>query len=286
MTDVTTATEATAHDERPEELQAPAYEIFIGLLAVISLFNLAVSVLPFSQAQKEIAAIVDRPLTVIFLLDFTSRLLRSVPKRRYFIEQRGWLDLLGSLPSFFRLFRIFRLVRVTRLLGEYGFKNIIRSFIKNRADNALIVVLFMVLLVLEFGSMAVTYFEQQDPSANIKTGGDAVWWAFVSITTVGYGDQYPVTTGGRTMAFFVLATGVGLFGVLSGYLANFFLAPSKEEKETAPADEPLGAVATPVPDPMAQDQRAELLHMVEGLQADINALQARLTERPDATGGT
>jgi Ion transport protein len=287
MTEVTAATDAATQNERPEELQAPAYEIFIGLLAVISLFNLAVSVLPFSPAQKEIAAIVDRPLTVIFLLDFTSRLLRSVPKRRYFIEQRGWLDLLGSLPSFFRLFRIFRLVRVTRLLGEYGFKNIIRSFIKNRADNALIVVLFMVLLVLEFGSMAVTYFEQQDPAANIKTGGDAVWWAFVSITTVGYGDQYPVTTGGRAMAFFVLATGVGLFGVLSGYLANFFLAPSsKEEPETAPADEPQGAVATPAPSPTANDQRAELLRMVEGLQADINALRARLAERPDATGET
>src|SRR4029079_8500132 len=107
MTD-TAAVEATPAADRPDELQAPAYEIFIGLLAVISLFNLAVSVLPFSPIQKEIAKIVDIPLTLIFLLDFTSRLLRSEPKRVYFIEQRGWLDLLGSLPSFFRLFRIFR----------------------------------------------------------------------------------------------------------------------------------------------------------------------------------
>jgi voltage-gated potassium channel len=273
--------------ERPEELQAPAYEIFIGLLAVISLFNLAVSILPFSPSQKEIAALIDVPLTLIFLLDFASRLLRSEPKRVYFIEQRGWLDLLGSLPSFFRLFRIFRLVRVTRLLRDYGVKNIVRSFVKNRADNALIVVLFMVLLVLEFGSMFVTYFEQQSPDANITSGGDAVWWAFVSITTVGYGDQFPVTDGGRIAAFFVLATGVGLFGVLSGYLANFFLAPSaSEEPGAGVAPETTAPDATSAPAAGGAGEREELLRMVEGLEADITALRARLAERPDAAGGT
>ena len=276
MTDAAAA--EPTHTERPAELQAPAYEIFIGLLAVISLFNLAVSILPFSEIQKEIAKIVDVPLTLIFLLDFTSRLLRSNPKRVYFIEQRGWLDLLGSLPSFFRLFRIFRLVRVTRLLGEYGPRNILNSFVKNRADNALLVVLFMVLLVLEFGSMLVSFFEQQDPAANIKTGGDAVWWAFVSITTVGYGDQYPVTMGGRTMAVLVLATGVGLFGVLSGYLANFFLAPAKEDPDTVTAPQRASPGAVPTAEPASASERAELLRMVEGLEADLNALRARLAE--------
>ena len=144
-------------------LQAPGYEIFIGLLAVLSLINLAISVLPFSEDTKSIASIVNVPLTAIFLADFASRLLRSHPRRVYFIEQRGWLDLLGSLPAGFRLFRIFRLVRVGRLLKEYGFRNIVRSFIKERANNALLVVVFMVLVVLEFGSMLVLYFEGEPP---------------------------------------------------------------------------------------------------------------------------
>jgi voltage-gated potassium channel len=268
--------------ERPEELQAPAYEIFIGLLAVISLINLAISVLPVQETMKGIAKIVDIPLTLIFLADFTSRLLRSHPKRVYFIEQRGWLDLLGSLPAGFRLFRIFRLVRVTRLLGEYGARNILRSFIKDRADNALLVVLFMVIVVLEFGSILVVFFEQQDPAANIKTGGDAVWWAFVSITTVGYGDQYPVTMGGRTMAVLVLATGVGLFGVLSGYLANFFLAPAKEDPDTVTAPEQASPDGVPTTAPASAGERAELLRMVEGIEADLNALRTRLAS--DGTG--
>ena len=168
------AAEPTKSD-RPAELQAPAYEIFIGLLAVISLFNLAISVLPVQETMKGIAKIVDVPLTFIFLLDFTSRLLRSHPKRVYFIEQRGWLDLLGSLPAGFRLFRIFRLVRVTRLLGEYGARNILRSFIKDRADNALLVVLFMVIVVLEFGSILVVFFEQQDRRLRRPVPGHDGW---------------------------------------------------------------------------------------------------------------
>ncbi len=224
--------DAPDDDARPEELQAPAYEIFIGLLAVISLINLALVVIPgVPPDYKAIAQIVDIPITFIFLADFSNRLRQSHPRRKYFIDQRGWLDLLGSLPSFFKLLRIFRLVRVIRLMREYGLKNILKSFLKNRADNALLVVGLFVLLVLEFGSMLVVTFEAPAPGANITTGGDALWWAFVSITTVGYGDKYPITTGGRTSAVFVLAAGVGLFGVLSGYLANFFLTPSKPAKE-------------------------------------------------------
>jgi voltage-gated potassium channel len=259
---------------RPAELQAPGYEIFIGLLAVISLLNLAISVLPFSQDTKEIAAVIDLPITIIFLLDFSSRLLRSHPRRVYFVEQRGWLDLLGSLPAGFRLFRIFRLVRVGRLLGAYGFRNVIRSFIKERANNALLVVIFMVIVVIEFGSMLVAYFEADAAGANITTGGDAVWWAFVSITTVGYGDKFPITTGGRASAFLVLAAGVGLFGVLSGYLANFFLAPAAAD------DEPAAPIASEAVSTTATDDDA-LLRMVDDLEAGVAALRARLAERAD-----
>jgi voltage-gated potassium channel len=263
---------ASGKSDRPAELQAPGYEIFIGLLAVISLINLAITVLPFSEDTKGIARIIDIPLTMIFLLDFSSRLLRSHPRRVYFVEQRGWLDLLGSLPAGFKLFRIFRLVRVMRLLREYGFRNIIRSFIKERANNALLVVIFMVIVVIEFGSMLVAYFEADATGANITTGGDAVWWAFVSITTVGYGDKFPITTGGRAAAFLVLAAGVGLFGVLSGYLANFFLAPAAADEEPA---EPAAseAVAT------AATDDAALLRMVDELEAGVAALRARLAER-------
>ena len=282
----TTSSEA----ERPEELQAPGYEIFIGILSLVSLFNLLISVWPNIDPQvQDIAHIVDVPITLIFFIDFANRLRRSHPPRVYFIDQRGWLDLLGSLPAGFRLFRIFRVVRVARLLREYGARNIFRSFIAHRADNALLVVMLLVLLVLEFGSISVLYFEQNAPGANITTGGDALWWAFVSITTVGYGDKFPITAGGRVSAFFVLAAGVGLFGVLSGYLANFFLTPSSaDEEETAAAatkdDDAAAAAAVPaaVPTPVvsALADREETLRTLAQLDASIEELRRRLTVPP------
>ena len=176
------------------------------------------------------------------------------------------------------------LVRVYRLMSAYGLKNIVRGFIRDRADNALLVVVFMVLIVIEFGSMAVVYFEADAPNANITTGGDAVWWAFVSITTVGYGDKFPVTEGGRTCAFFVLAAGVGLFGVLSGYLANFFLSPA-----AADDPEPAAAPAPVSSEPVAAgaDDDASLLRMVDDLEANVASLRARIADRaqrPDPPG--
>jgi voltage-gated potassium channel len=272
---------ADRESERPAELQAPGYEIFIGLLAVISLINLAIVVLAINEYTKQIAQIVDVPITLIFLGDFSMRLLRSHPRRTYFIEQRGWLDLLGSLPAGFRLFRIFRLVRVFRLLQAYGFRNIIRSFIKERANNALLVVLFMVIVVIEFGGMLVVHFEAPAVGANITTGGDAVWWAFVSITTVGYGDKFPITEGGRISAFLVLAAGVGLFGVLSGYLANFFLAPAAADEEPAEpvASEPQATTGAAMA--TAESDDTALLRMVDELEVSVAALRARLAERTD-----
>ena len=81
--------------------------------------------------------------------------------------------------------------------------------------------------MLETTAVAVLPFEAKAPNANITTGGDALWWGIVTVTTVGYGDEYPVTTGGRPVGVILLLTGVALFATFTGYLANAFLAPQK-----------------------------------------------------------
>jgi voltage-gated potassium channel len=236
-------TPTPAATNQPQELGNPGYELFIVGLSIVSLVNFVISFLPIDQNVKTIAQIVDTPISLILLIDFTRRLLRSHPRRAYFIDNGGWLDLLGSLPlSQLKIFRLFRVVRVVRLLRAYGGREILRSVLRHRADNALRIIVFLVIVLLEFGSMSVLVAERSAPTGNIKTGGEALWWAFVSVTTVGYGDYYPVTAWGRTFAVLILAAGVGLFGALSGYLANFFLSPSKEVDEpvqAAQADDPI-----------------------------------------------
>ncbi len=90
----------------------------------------------------------------------------------------------------------------------------------------------MGILVLEFGSLEILNIEQYAPGANITTGSDAMWYVIVTISTVGYGDRYPVTNRGRFFGSMIIIIGVGIFGTFTGYLANLFLSPSKKPTAT------------------------------------------------------
>jgi hypothetical protein len=72
---------------------------------------------------------------------------------------------------------------------------------------------------------------ESSPEANIQTAEDALWWAFVTITTVGYGDKFPVSTEGRLLAIVLMTCGVGLFGTFMAFVASWFLAPGTQEHE-------------------------------------------------------
>jgi voltage-gated potassium channel len=89
------------------------------------------------------------------------------------------------------------------------------------------------LLVITTASIFMLLFESQSPNANITTGGDSIWWATVTITTVGYGDRYPVTLGGRSTAVFVMFAGVGVIGALASILASVLIPPAKKAEEPA-----------------------------------------------------
>ena len=85
----------------------------------------------------------------------------------------------------------------------------------------------MGILVLEFGSLEILHVEQNAPGANITTASDALWYTIVTISTVGYGDRYPVTNEGRIVGSLIIVVGVGIFGTFTGYLANLFLSPRR-----------------------------------------------------------
>jgi voltage-gated potassium channel len=98
----------------------------------------------------------------------------------------------------------------------------------------------MTLIVLATCSVLVLQFESKSPDANIKSGWDALWYAVVTITTVGYGDRYPVTVLGRISGVFIMFAGVGIIGVLASILSSILVgAPSTPEEEEAPAAAPV-----------------------------------------------
>jgi voltage-gated potassium channel len=84
--------------------------------------------------------------------------------------------------------------------------------------------------MLLFSSVAILQFET-DPNSNIKTAEDAIWWSYVTITTVGYGDKYPVTTEGRIIAVILMTVGVGLFGTFTAFVSSWFVKSNEQTQE-------------------------------------------------------
>jgi voltage-gated potassium channel len=215
--------------------ESNAYSIFMLVLTVLSLVIMVVLLLPLNQATLDVLRVYDNVICVIFLVDFGVNLAASNPKREYFIGRRGWLDLIGSVPSLgifpisglLRLARISRLARVARILSGNNRKELVADVIQNRGQYALFITVLSALLVLTVSSVLMIQFESRSPDANITTGGDALWWAFVTITTVGYGDQFPVTMLGRIVGVFVMFAGVGIIGSLASILASV-LVPQPE----------------------------------------------------------
>jgi voltage-gated potassium channel len=271
-----------------------AYNIFILILTVFSLAVMVLLLLPFSQATRDLLLLYDNVVCLIFLGDFAFNLSGSKPKRAYFLEQRGWLDLLGSLPSFgflpftglFRLARLSRLARITKLLRGQAGKDLVIDVLKNRGQYATFITILAAGLVLSIASLVILQFESRSEDANIRTGGDAIWWGLVTITTVGYGDFYPVTTLGRLTGVFVMFAGIGIIGALASILASLLVSPASEEPAPSPADVadpadvPAGAVAATQ---RILDELAGLRGEVAGQRAEIAGLRARL-EGPSSVG--
>ena len=155
-----------------------------------------------------------------------------------------------------KIFRVFRLVRVSQLLRAEGAGSIGRGLLRNRAGSALLSLLLMGILVLEFGSLWMLALEQSAPGANITTASDSIWYVVVTISTVGYGDQFPVTNEGRMLGSGIIVIGVGIFGTFTGYLANLFLAPKRPLAHPAGA-EPGATEAVEV----ADDTRERVEHL-------------------------
>jgi voltage-gated potassium channel Kch len=102
------------------------------------------------------------------------------------------------------------------------------DLLRNRAQYAVLVTLLAAFMVLAVGSIIVLEAESRSETANIETGGDALWWAMVTITTVGYGDRYPTTLVGRLTAMFVMVTGIGIIGSLASIMASLLVSPAPD----------------------------------------------------------
>lgn len=166
---------------------------------------------------------IDNGICVVFLLDFVIRFSKAKNKIKFM--KWGWIDLLSSIPAvdFLRAGRLFRLIRIFRILRAFrSAKQIVTHVFKNKAQGTFTSVSIIAVLLVLFSAIAILQVEKE-PESNIKTAEDALWWAYVTITTVGYGDKFPITSEGRLISVVLMTGGVGLFGTFTAFASSWFL---------------------------------------------------------------
>lgn len=222
----------------------PGYDVFIIVVTALSIINWILLLIPLHDPHdiRGLLLFMEPIFTVILLADFTYRLRLAGKGNRwhYMNHEGGWFDFLGSLP-YGRALRLFRLIRVLQGFAAYGWRNTIKWFVANRAQGTFFLVLGFLIIVLEGGGLLVLWFEAGAPGANIRTGGEALWWGVVTITTVGYGDYYPVTGGGEVVATIMIFSGVALISIFTAWVASTFLTPSSSSSSGTAT----GAASTP-----------------------------------------
>jgi voltage-gated potassium channel len=215
------------------EEQWAGYNAVILLVSLIAIGLLAVGVVvELTPTTRSLLAYVDLAVCGVFMVDFGISLVRA-PNRWQYLLTWGWIDLLSSIPVLdsLRWGRAARVVRILRVIRGIKAARFLAAIVfRNRARNALLAGSFVAVVVVFLSSFAILQFESHN-EGNITSAEDAVWWAICTVTTVGYGDLYPVSWEGRVVAFILMVTGASSFGALSGLIASSFVQSEDDHQD-------------------------------------------------------
>ena len=205
------------------------FDYFIQILILLSLVSFSLDTLPnLSYNTRVFLDYFEVISIVIFTIEFLLRIYVSKKPLSYIFSFYGIIDILAILPfylnrvldlRFLRAFRIFRIFKALKLLRYNKALNRFRIAFKIVKEE--VTLFFIVTLVLIFITSAGIYFFENEAQPEVfKSVFHSAWWSIVTLTTVGYGDVYPITIGGKIFTFFVLMIGVGLVTVPAGLVAT------------------------------------------------------------------
>ena len=214
------------------------FEYFIQFLIILSLVSFAYGTLPnLSPGIRSKLDYFEIITVIIFTIEYLIRIVGSRPRFKFAFSFFGIIDLLAILPFYIatgldlRSLRVFRFMRLFRLLKLARYSSAIqryhRAFII--AKEEIILYGFTSLILLYLSSVGIYYFENDAQPEAFASVFHSMWWAVATLTTVGYGDVYPITIGGKIFTFFVLVTGLAIVAVPAGILASA-LSKAREEE--------------------------------------------------------
>ncbi|TWU33890.1 ion transporter [Novipirellula artificiosorum] len=220
------------------------FDLFIQALIVVSIVTFSLETLPgISFRQREILGIIETVCVLIFTAEYLARLFVADRKLQFATSFFGVIDLLAILPFYLSLgvdlrsIRAFRLLRLFRILKLARYSKAIRRFHHALliAREEVVLFGFTALIVLYLAAVGIYYFENEAQPDAFASVFHSLWWAVATLTTVGYGDVYPITAGGRCFTFLVLLVGLGIVSVPAG-LVSAALTKAREIEDQESVD--------------------------------------------------
>ncbi len=226
--------------ERTDHRAGRLFDLFIQALIVLSLVSFSIETLPGLSAQsREVLRIIEIVTIGIFTVEYLLRIAVADRRLGYMLSFFGILDLVAILPFYvasgvdlrgvralrlLRLFRIFKLVRYSEAVRRFH-----RAFLIAREEVVLF--FFAACLLLFVAGVGIYHFENPAQPEAYASIFHSLWWAVATLTTVGYGDIYPITVGGKIFTFMVLIVGLGVVSVPAGLVASALSEARRLEQE-------------------------------------------------------
>ena len=222
------------------------FDIVIQFFILTSLAAVCVETIPhLSDRTRELFRGFEIFTIVIFSVEYVLRIIVADKKLKYIFSFYGIIDLLAILPFYLSLgvdlrsLRVFRIFRVFRMIKVVRYSQALKSFqaALKMARAELTVFLVAIVLLFAMAGLGIYYFENPAQPEIFSSFFSSVWWALVTLTTVGYGDMIPITTGGRIMTSFLLVLGVGMVAVPTGIISSALTRVKEEEAKEKESDQ-------------------------------------------------
>jgi voltage-gated potassium channel len=204
------------------------FDVFIEVLIIISLISFMFETLPnLTPLETKVLWVIETVIVVIFTIEYILRIIVADNSLKFIFSLNGLIDLLAIIPYYIagidlRSVRIFRLFRLFRFFGDKRYSQAIwrfkQVFISIKSELAIFLIATGFLLYLS--GVGIYYFENHAQPDKISSVFDGLWWAMITLTTVGYGDVFPITLGGKIFTAFILLLGLAIIAVPAGLIAS------------------------------------------------------------------
>jgi len=217
-----------------------ALDYFIQFMILLSLISFSIETLPdLSNDAKSGLRFFEIFTVAVFTIEYVLRIAVADKKLHYIFSFYGIIDILAILPFYLstgidlrsiRVFRLFRLFRAFKLLQFSQAANRLRKAFKD-VKNEFIVFFMAAMFVLYVSAVGIYYFENEVQPESFKSIFHCLWWAVATLTTVGYGDIYPITAGGKIFSSIIVFIGLGIVAVPTGLIASSLSTSLKKNEE-------------------------------------------------------